>query len=201
MGLTVDSDLSGSGRPWAPPLVGSEFARIGACGRSFGRGVFRFHDAESGPIAKGFISAAFPDLMAHVDPLAFDWLGRQFVVSDETSSEVGEPEVMLLNVASMTREGMVAPGEFMQALQTPLMLEVLHTDLFDQWRSETGSAGLDFDRCAGLKVPAFLSGTTTLDNLEESDIEVYWSLCSQLWKKVKGLPEGSRVQRVGIDNQ
>jgi len=201
VGLSIDPDLTGTGEPWSPPRVGSEYVRIGACGRSFGRGLLRFHDAASGPVAQDLVHEAFPHLAGHVDVLAFDWLGRQFAVTDATASTVGEPEVVVLDPASMSGEGMVAPDQFLRALQSPVMLEVLHADLFERWRAATGYTGLDFDRCVGLKVPLFLSGTLTLDNLQESDLSVYWSISTQLWKQTRDLPEGTEVRSVRIESQ
>jgi hypothetical protein len=201
MGLSIDPDLSGTGAPWTPPLVGSEYVRLGACGRSFGRGLFRFHDGGSGPVAQDLVHEAFPDLAGHADVLAFDWLGRQFVVADSVASTMGEPEVAILDPAAMSREGIVAPDQFLRAFQSSVMLEALHTHLFERWRVAVASNGLDFDRCVGLKVPLFLSATLTLENLEESDLSVYWSICTQLWQKAKDLPEGTAIRGVRFESR
>jgi hypothetical protein len=201
VGLSIDPDLTGTGAPWTPPLVGSQYAQIGACGRSFGRGLFRFHDGTSGPVAQDLVHEAFPDLAGHADVLAFDWLGRQFAVTDAAGATGGEPEAVILDPAAMSREGIVASDQFLRAFQSPVMLEALHADLFERWRASVGCTGLDFDRCVGLKVPLFLSGTLTLDNLEESDLSVYWSICTQLWQQAKDLPAGTAIREVRFESR
>lgn len=49
-------------------------------GASFGGGLYRVHDEQSGPQGLTLISAAFPEFAARVMPFGYDWLGRQFAV-------------------------------------------------------------------------------------------------------------------------
>jgi len=44
------------------------------------------------------------------------------------------------------------------------------------------------------KRPLFLGGSDTTDNLEISDLEVYWLLMGQLIRQAKGLPAGTPVR-------
>jgi len=44
------------------------------------------------------------------------------------------------------------------------------------------------------KRPLFLGGSDTTDNLEISDLEVYWLLVGQLIREAKGLPSGTSVR-------
>jgi hypothetical protein len=200
VGLSVDPDLTGTGSPWAPPRVGSEYVRIKACGRSFGRGLFRFHDGVSGPLAQQLVHDAYPELAGLADVFAFDWLGRQFAVADATLSSEGGAEVVILDPADMSREPIIEPANFLRAFQSPVMLEALERDLFERWRAHSGSAGLDFDRCVGLTQPLFLGGDLALDNLAESDIQVYWSIATQLWVQTKDLPPGTPLSEVRIQS-
>ncbi len=43
---------------------------------------------------------------------------------------------------------------------------------------------IPLDKCAGYKIPLFIGGNDTVDNLELSDIYVYWEICSQLKNKI-----------------
>ncbi len=52
--------------------------------------------------------------------------------------------------------------------------------------------------CVGYRKPLFLGGQDVIDNLEISDMEVYWSLCGQLLGRVRNLPNGARVGHLGI---
>jgi hypothetical protein len=39
---------------------------------------------------------------------------------------------------------------------------------------------LDHNKCVGYKVPLFLGGEDEISNLDELDMEVYWSIIGQL---------------------
>jgi hypothetical protein len=45
----------------------------------------------------------------------------------------------------------------------------------------------------GYRVPLFLGGTDTVENLERGDMDVYWSLTSQAAAQVAALPEGTPI--------
>lgn len=47
-------------------------------------------------------------------------------------------------------------------------------------RHLSGHYELLHSQCAGYKVPLFLNGQDTLDNLEVSDMEVYWEIMAPL---------------------
>lgn len=87
------------GRPWwTESLRTSEsyeslatlFAR-----RSFKDGLYRVHDADSGPAAQQLIAEAFPEFAARATPFGFDWLGRQFAI-DSLRLIAGEPQVLMI---------------------------------------------------------------------------------------------------------
>lgn len=75
----------------------------------------------------------------------------------------------------------------------------LAENFFDNWAaSNPGSLPLGRDKCVGYKVPLFLGGPDTMDNLELSDIEVYWSISGQLIRATENLPAGGPIS--GISN-
>ncbi|MEU0792390.1 T6SS immunity protein Tdi1 domain-containing protein [Amycolatopsis sp. NPDC005961] len=51
---------------------------------------------------------------------------------------------------------------------------------------EVSGKGVSWAVCAGYQVPLFLGGADVVENLEEFDLEVYWSLCAQMWLGVGG---------------
>lgn len=57
--LTPDETVYGDLTTWAPAPFGSLFADANYCGRSFDRGLLRFHNAESGAEAQELVTAAF----------------------------------------------------------------------------------------------------------------------------------------------
>jgi hypothetical protein len=166
-------------------------------GCSFQNGLYRLHDAFSGPRAQALITEAFPPFAARAYPFAFDWLGRQFAL-DEGRKEAGEPLVLILE-----------PGTG-QALEVPLPFSTFHdeelvdyhdaalaTDFFAAWAQDhPAELPLPADRCAGYRVPLFLGGKDVVDNLEVVDVEVYWSICGQLRQGTRTLPAGTSINEI-----
>lgn len=193
MGFSMDTDLIGTGSPWTPALIGDRFARIGACGRSFGRGLLRFHDTDSAADAQETVDSMWPELGSDFAVLAFDWLGRQFTVVGAAHSETGADDVVLLDPSGHTSESLVEPADFLPAFETPLMLEVLEAPLFGDWLVAQSLSGLSFTDCAGCRIPGFLGGPLTVGNLELTDLSVHLSVLEQIWAQTAAAPTGSSV--------
>ncbi len=84
-----------------------------------------------------------------------------------------------------------------EALQTPCNLETFHESeliefqeealglsFYSAWRNAGGGIP-KYDQCVGYKVPLFLGGIDGVDNLELSDIDVYWSLTGQILSQIE----------------
>jgi type VI secretion system (T6SS) immunity protein Tdi1 len=74
----------------------------------------------------------------------------------------------------------------------------LATDLFQDWQSAGGRPPGNGE-CVGFKVPLFLGGAGAASNLELTDLGVYWSFAAQLRVRTQGLPSGTRISGVGIE--
>ena len=55
----------------------------------------------------------------------------------------------------------------------------LAKSFFAEWMNNFGKS-IVYGRCAGYKVPLFLGGEDSVNNLEDSDMEVYWSVLTQV---------------------
>jgi hypothetical protein len=174
----------------------SELAGMFA-GVSFENGLYRLHDAETGPCGAAWISESFPRFASRACPFGHDWLGRQFAV-DSGRLQGGEPLVLLLE-----------PGTG-QALEIPFSFARFHEQLdelrepalaslfFASWaRANPGRLPLGGMQCVGYKVPLFLGGKDSLENLEVIDLEVYWSLSGQLRQATQTLLPGISIRQVG----
>jgi hypothetical protein len=53
-------------------------------------------------------------------------------------------------------------------------------NFFNKWFEASGHYVLKYDQCVGYKVPLFLNGQDELENLEVSDMEVYWEIMMPL---------------------
>jgi Domain of unknown function (DUF1851) len=185
------------GEPWLDarllaPSGYREFAdRFAGC--SFADGLYRLHDAESGPRGEALLAEAFPDFKDRACPFAYDWLGRQFA-SDARRLDQGEPLILLAE-----------PGTG-QVLETPFSFAAFHEKLADMqepalaatffrdWAHANPSLlPLRRDQCVGYNIPLFLGGADTIENLEMTDLDVYWSLCGQLRAASDDLPPGTSI--------
>lgn len=100
-----------------------------------------------------------------------------------------------------------------EALEIPLTFSAFHDQLgdlrepalaagfFEQWSSANPAllpvAPAD---CVGYRVPLFLGGKDTVDNLEVIDLAVYWSVCGQLRQGTRCLPAGTSIGEVSISD-
>ena len=71
---------------------------------------------------------------------------------------------------------------------------------FGDWaRGNETALPLRHDQCVGYKVPLILGGRDEVDNLEVTDMEVYWSLSAQMSSQVAEAPTGTPIRGVSIE--
>lgn len=166
-------------------------------GRSFEGGLYRLHDGTSGPSALGFVEKAFPEFAGTVVPFGQDWLGRQFALDLERRVK-GQPLVVLFEPGA--GEALDIPADFSDFHKDILVKrrnDALASDFFAAWAEQNPLAvPLSDHVCVGYRVPLFLGGDDELENLEVTDVEVYWELMGQLRLGTIDLPEGSEISEV-----
>jgi type VI secretion system (T6SS) immunity protein Tdi1 len=189
-----------AGAPWADDRLLGIAGYRELAGRSAGcsleNGLYRIHDAVTGPQAASQIDDAFPRFASRACPFGYDWLGRQFA-ADSGRREGGEPLVLFLEPG--TGEALEIPFTFaafheeLDALREP----ALASNFFANWaEANPQCVPLSATQCAGYKIPLFLGGQDTVENLEVIDIDVYWSLSGQLRSGARVLPPGMSIGRV-----
>jgi hypothetical protein len=166
-------------------------------GASFAAGLYRVHDERSGAGAQALICDAFPEFAARICPFGYDWLGRQFVV-DTGRLVDGQPLVLLLEPG--TGEALEIRASFV-GFHDEEMIEhpdaALAIEFFNDWSGKhPDTLPLRRDSCIGYQVPLFLGGQDVIENLEVSDLDVYWSICGQLRLGVGKLPPGTSIDEV-----
>lgn len=147
-----------------------------------------------------FVETAFPAWKGHVAPFGCDWMGRIFAIdgSGRTGS-AGERSASLLDPA--TRDLLQVPATVTEFHNVILVEEgdlAYEETLWTAWLSEH-PRGLDYSEVAGWRIPAFLGGELTLENLEIQPASVYWGIAGQLIAKAFGLEPGQRIAGVKID--
>ena len=173
-----------------------EFAEEFA-GSSFGGGLYRFHDEHSGPATLTLIAEAFPEFAARVCPFGYDWLGRQFAIDRD---RVEGRQLQVLLVEPGTGEVLEIPSSF-SGFHDEVLLEQADAALASVYFATWSAANAELlplrrDQCVGYKVPLFLGGQEVDENLEVTDLDVYWSICGQLRLGALGLPPGTAVDEV-----
>ncbi|MEV4638119.1 hypothetical protein AB0J80_12290 [Actinoplanes sp. NPDC049548] len=199
MSYRSDSERTGS-LGWRDPFGASRpqlaelFATWG--GASFNSGLYRIHSSRTFEAASRAIETYLPKMHRTAVPFGFDWLGRNYAIAPGG----GSSPVLIVDLG----EGRV--------FEVPVDLEAFHdvelvdypnealaADWFSDWRSSHEGVALCFSECVGYRTPIFLGGTDDDENLEVSDIDVYWSMTSQLYGKVKNLPEGTPIDGISIE--
>jgi hypothetical protein len=189
-------------RPWRDPrLIAAngylELAESSA-GLTFEGGLYRLHDATSGPRGDALITECFPDFVSRASPFGVDWLGRQFAL-DERRIEHGQRQVLLLEPG--TGEVLELPFSFHDFHEQLIDIRepALAVSFFAEWARENAALlPLRRSECVGYKVPLFLGGRDDLDNLEVVDLEVYWSICGQLRLGTRAMAADSSIRKISV---
>lgn len=166
-------------------------------GRSFNKGLYRLHTRNNIDKWDNIIIHAFPEFKGRITCFGYDWLGRQFAL-DNQRIENEQPQILMFEPG--TAEVLEIPCNFVQFHEeeiTEYHDSCLASEFFKEWIS-SNPAGLKSNECVGYKVMLFLGGEDAIKNLEKGDMEVYWGICSQLIQKTKGLPEGTVIEGIKI---
>jgi len=163
------------------------FQRVG--GAFIRDGLYRvIHPADSARWHERVL-LAFPNFATRVTCFGYNWLGRAFAF-DSNGPKREKPGVIMLE-----------PG-IGEVLEIPANLVTFHDEtlltyhdaavassFYEKCRGAGGSAP-DYDHCVGYKKPLFLVGVDDVENIELSDVDVYWHLMGQLIERTRGLPPG-----------
>lgn len=162
--------VSASSEPYTAFLT-----RLG--GKQFGQGVFNSFSLENVEKWTGIVTEAYPGFTGRFKLFAYDWLGRCFGID---LREGRNKTVLMFEIG--TNDVLEIPCDLETFLNEELPLfpdACIAQTFFEAWMQQA-SAHLMYGRCAGYKVPLFLGGADDISNLEDSDMEVYWGLLSQM---------------------
>jgi hypothetical protein len=167
-------------------------------GVSFNDGLYRVMDADAANGWSKSIADAFPTFAGAVTCFGFDWLGRIFGLNARRSVE-GLPAVVMLEPG--TGQALEIPRNIISFHDCELIEyseEALASSFYLKWISIGGGAP-KYSECIGYKNLLFLEGKDTVENLVRSDMDVYWTVATQLIEKARGLPAGTPIGHVRID--
>ena len=164
-------------------------------GCSFNQGLYRAHSVEQINLWNKLVGDNYPDLKGKVFCFGYDWSGRQFAL-DFSRMDQGEPLVTLLDPA--TGEAFEVPANFFQFHSQELVDEpesALAQSYFREWLV-VENRPLQPNECVGYKVPLYLGGKDEMENMEVTDLEVYWTLSGQMLEQIKDLPAGTSISNI-----
>lgn len=166
-------------------------------GKTFNNGLYRIC---SFGIIDNFTNMAeeyFPEFQDKIQVFAYDWLGRLFAL-DQTTGVRNESEILLIEPgAGDALEIPASIVDFHNSILVEHPDEALARPFFEEWQIKNTQT-INFSDCVGYKIPLFLHGEDEVENLEIIDINVYFSLCSQLWNKTIQLKPGQSIKNISI---
>jgi hypothetical protein len=158
-------------------------------GANVNNGLYKIHTIDSWMIWAKDIATLFPSYTDSIYPFAFDWLGRQFCLSKENSKNI-------LMFDPATVEDFELETDLVSFHNIDLVEDtddMLSQDDFMELLTTRNLKGIKYNECLSHRVPLLLNGEDTADNLELSDIDVYWHMQSQIYSQIKDLPDGTTV--------
>jgi hypothetical protein len=181
----------------ASPVLAEIFDVLG--GSTFDDGIYRVHTAESAAVSNELIDAGFKEFGGMTPAFGFDWLGRQFAADLRTPTN--DPPVLMFEPGSgEVLEIPVTTSRFHDYELIESKEAALAARFFEEWSDRNSSSlPVSFDACVGYKVPLFLGGSDTVDNLTVTDLDVYWTIVSQLRLGVRGMAPGTPISSVARD--
>lgn len=176
--------------------LGRLFERFG--GQSFNNGIYRIIAPTSTYYWSEMISVAFPVFSGRITCFAVDWLGRVFAI-DKARLEGGGGGVVMFEPG--TGEALEVPCNIVSFHESELIdysEEALAASFYNKWLA-CGGKTPTIKQCIGYKKPLFLGGRDSVDNLEVSDLDVYWNISAQLIRRIQGMPPGAVINKFSID--
>lgn len=149
-------------------------------------------DRERGEEALELVQMAFPRRSSGAVPFARDWLGRIFA-TDFNRVVDNEPQVKLFE---LTHNKVLDVDESVKSFFSRGLVDepdlYLEQDLYEQWRGAGGGV-LAPSECASFKLPIFLGGEFSPENIEVSDLSVFWYTTGQVIDLTRNLPPGTSI--------
>ncbi len=150
-------------------------------GKAFGKGIFNSFSDKNVKKWTEIIEEAFPDFKGKFKAFGYDWLGRCFGIDlrDRTNGNI-----LLFEIGTNDILEISCSFESFLNEEIPLNAEAcLAESFFNEWMGYSKTE-IQYGRCIGYRVPLFLGGADTIANLEDSDMEVYWGVITQIKNQI-----------------
>lgn len=151
--------------------------RFGGC--SFNGGLYRIIHPQEMEQWNDRVNASFPTFHGLFSCFGYTWDGDAFALYDREEMN-GKPSVLLFEISSGRALGI--PDNLETFHNTTLVNDPdppLNVEFYEYWK-ESGGKPPKYDECVGFRIPLFLGGSDDYENMEISDIDVYWSITGQI---------------------
>jgi hypothetical protein len=147
--------------------------------------LYRVHQLNNIEKWNNIVTDAFPEFAGRIYCFGYDWLGRQFAIDKKRTRN---SKALILMFEPGTADVLEIPCDFVEFHEVEIVEyhdACLASSFYKQWRDEIDDTEIEPTKCIGYKVPLFLGGEDTITNLEVSDMDVYWTICSELIKEIR----------------
>lgn len=164
-------------------------------GKSYNYGLYQVFNNVEVLESTNLIWNYFPEYNKKVTVFACDWLCRYFAV-DARNSNNNKLEVLLFDTGAS--EVFQIPQDIVAFHNEEIVNyteEALALNFFAKWRSTTQHL-LETTEGVGYKIPLFIGGKDTIQNLELIDRNFYTYICFQIKNKIINLKEGETIKTI-----
>ena len=143
-------------------------------GMEFGDGIFRLFNKKDLYKWSEIVTESYPEFKNKFDLFGYDWLGRCFGI------DLRDRNILMFEIG--TGEVLNIPCDILEFLNVEIPIyndACLASTFYKEWIEYYGKK-VKLNDCIGYKIPLFLGGEDGISNLEEIDMEVYWSITGQL---------------------
>ena len=144
------------------------------------------------------ILALFPDYKGKITPFGYDWLGRFFCLDSERSQNKQPLILLFIPYSDQVLEIPASFIGFHNIVLTTQAEPATEANLFRQFLAFNKITDIAINQCADLKVPLYLGGKLTVENLNIMDLSLYWELMAQIALQTRDLATGASVNNFKI---
>lgn len=152
----------------------------------YNRGLYALLNTSESAAATERISKVFPTAAGNVSAFAADWMGRVFALDATMPDETGSATVACFDLAepsSFTTEANFI--DFHNRTAVEMTAGLFNLNQFEEWTT-SNQPPEDGSTCIGYKVPLFLNGPDSVNNMESTDRLIYWQIVSEMWLSISG---------------
>ena len=155
-------------------------------GWQFAQKIFSTFTLENTQEWTQLIKDAFPGFDVEFSLFAYDWKGSCYGVRHDDDT------VLLFELCDGNVYEIPVPMlEFLDDMLPKQAEDILRIPDYRAWLRKHHDGEPGPYQCISHRVPLFLGGEDTVDNMELSDLNVVWSLYPQLWQAADGAEDGT----------